>query len=130
MSFPAGIFDLTQTYLHLTDGPDLIGLPVTDDFWQTLPTRTDLGDGRLLSAYHFTESWDAWEMHPAGEEVVILTSGAVDFHLEEPTGERVVELRGNGTIIVPRGVWHTATVHEPSDMIFITRGQGTQMRPR
>lgn len=122
--------DLTATYLHLTDGPDVIELPVTESFWQDLVIRTDLGDGRLVSAYHFTENWDSWEVHPAGEEVVCLLSGATDLHLEESVGERVVELRGSGAVIVPRGVWHTATVHEPSHMLFITRGAGTEIRPR
>ncbi|MFN3231593.1 MAG: cupin domain-containing protein [Alphaproteobacteria bacterium] len=123
------VLDLKETYLHLTDGPEVIELPVTDTFWQELPTRDDLGGGRLVSAYVFTEDWGSWEMHPAGEEVVCMLSGAADMHLEEPAGVRVVELRGSGAVIVPRGVWHTAKVHEPSHMLFITRGEGTEIRP-
>jgi hypothetical protein len=26
-------------------------------------------------------------------------------------------------------VWHRAIIHEPGDMLFITRGEGTQHRP-
>ncbi|MDA0338577.1 MAG: cupin domain-containing protein [Proteobacteria bacterium] len=130
MTAADGVLDLTKTYLHLSDGPDVVELPVTDDFWETIATRDDLGDGRLISAYRFTESWDSWEVHPAGEEIVCLLNGAADMHLEEPGGERVVELRGRGSLIVPRGIWHTTTIHEPSDMIFITRGAGTVHRPR
>ena len=130
MTAADSVLDLTKTYLHLTDGPDVIELPVTDDFWETIGTRDDLGDGRLISAYRFTESWDSWEVHSAGEEVVCLLNGAADMHLEESGDERVIELRGSGAVIVPRGVWHTATVHEPSDMLFITRGAGTEIRPR
>lgn len=128
MSSDDAVIDLKSTYLHLNDGPEVIELPVTETFWQELPTRTDLGDGRLVSAYVFTEDWDSWEMHPAGEEVVCMLSGAADMHLEEADGVRIVELRGSGAVIVPRGTWHTAKVHEPSHMLFITRGQGTKIR--
>ena len=60
-------------------------------------------------------SWKHWEMHPAGDEVVVLLSGAMDFTLEiHGTGgsssvkHHIVELRGRGTLVVPQGVWHTA----------------------
>jgi oxalate decarboxylase/phosphoglucose isomerase-like protein (cupin superfamily) len=68
-------------------------------------------------------------VHPAGDELVILLSGAVDLVLEESDGERVVPLRSGETCIVPQGVWHTARVNEPSEAIHITRGAGTEMRP-
>ena len=41
-----------------------------------------------------------------------------------------VTLRAGTTCIVPKGVWHTATVHEPSEALHITRGAGTRHRPR
>jgi oxalate decarboxylase/phosphoglucose isomerase-like protein (cupin superfamily) len=69
-------------------------------------------------------------MHPAGDEVVCLLTGAVDVVLDEPDGERVVELRAGQTCIVPRGVWHRAIVQEPGDTLHITRGEGTEHRPR
>jgi oxalate decarboxylase/phosphoglucose isomerase-like protein (cupin superfamily) len=69
-------------------------------------------------------------MHPAGDEVVCLLSGAIDVVLEEQHGERVVGLEPGSTCIVPRGVWHRAIVHEPGDTLHITRGEGTQHRPR
>ena len=45
--------------------------------------------------------------------------------------EKTVELREPGAfVVVPRGTWHTATVHAPSAGLFITAGEGTQHRPR
>jgi hypothetical protein len=32
-------------------------------------------EGRLVSMHRFTESWDSWEMHPEGDEVVLCISG-------------------------------------------------------
>lgn len=122
-------FDPTETYVHLEDGPRAVLLEVGDDFWEKIGERTDLGDGRLVCAFHFDESWKTMEMHPAGDELVYLLSGSVDLVLFEEGGERVIPLRDRGGCVVPRGVWHTARVHTPSDALHVTRGAGTQHRP-
>ncbi len=122
-------FDLRHTYIHLQDGPDTPTLEGGDAFWRTIASRTDIHGGRLVCVFDFDEDWSSWEVHPEGDEVVFLLSGSVDLVLEEPKGERVVELRGRSACIVPRGVWHTARVHEPSQALHITRGAGTQHRP-
>lgn len=131
MSHPAGAFDIKDTFLHLADGPGVVALEVGEDFWQQLTSRTDLGDGRLVSAYRFEESWSSWERHPAGEEIVVLMSGSMDFVLETASGaqDTIVPLRERGAVVVPRNVWHTARVNEPSEVLFITRGAGTEHRP-
>jgi mannose-6-phosphate isomerase-like protein (cupin superfamily) len=123
-------FDLTTTYVQLDDGPVATAVDVDDEFWETIDTRPELHGGRLVGAFHNPEDWGVWEMHPAGDEVVYLLSGAIDVVLEEEHGERIVELEPGSTCIVPRGVWHTANVHDPGDTLHITRGEGTQHRPR
>jgi len=122
-------FDLATTYVHLDDGPAARPVPVDDDFWQTIEQRRDLRGGRLVIVSHNAAHWPAWEMHPAGEEIVYLLSGAIDLVLEEPGGDRLITLRPGQTCIVPRGVWHRAIVHTPGDTLHITRGAGTQHRP-
>ena len=69
------------------------------------------------------------QMIPEASTLCLLT-GAVDVVLDEADGERVVELTAGQTCIVPRGVWHRAIVREPGDTLHITRGAGTQHRPR
>jgi len=123
-------FDLATTYVQLDDGPQAFAVEVDDEFWQTIARRPDLRGGRLVGTYHNAQDWDIWEMHPAGDEVVCLLSGAIDVVLDELDGERVVELEAGRTCIVPRGVWHRAIVREPGDTLHITRGEGTQHRPR
>ena len=125
-----GTFDLADTYVQLDDGPAAVAVQVDDDFWQKIESRPQLHRGRLVGAFHNAADWDVWEMHPAGDEVVCLLSGAIDVVLEEEDGERVIELRRGATCIVPRGVCHTAIVHTPGDTMHITRGAGTQHRPR
>jgi len=69
------------------------------------------------------------ECHPAGDEIVYLVSGSIDLILETESGERTVELRGRAACRVPRGLWHRAGVHAPSEVLHITRGAGTRHRP-
>ena len=75
-------------------------------------------------------TWDSWERHPAGEELVLLVSGRVDLVQEIDREQRVVPLRAGQAVINPRGVWHTVDVHEPGDALFVTPGRGTENRPR
>lgn len=128
---PIAAFDLERTYVHLSDGPDAKRVEVTPDFWQTIGTNPALRGGRLVTASRFTADWQHWEMHPAGEELVVLTSGAIDLVLEGAKGAHTtLALRGRGAVLIPRGTWHWARVREPSEMWFVTYGEGTQHRGR
>ena len=122
-------FDLATTYLSLADGPEAKRIEVGPDFWETIDARTDLG-ARLVGIFPYDADWTSWEVHPDGDEIVVLLSGAVDLVLDEPGGHRIVELRDRGAAVVPRGVWHTANVFGPSEALHITRGAGTTHRPR
>jgi mannose-6-phosphate isomerase-like protein (cupin superfamily) len=122
-------FDPLETFVHLPDGPTATLLPVTPDFWEQLEARSDLGGGRLVSAYRFAADWTSWERHPAGDEIVVQLSGAIDFVVDDGRRERTVPLRGRAALVVPRGLWHTARGLEPSEAIFVTRGEGTEHRP-
>jgi mannose-6-phosphate isomerase-like protein (cupin superfamily) len=116
-------FDLINTYVHLKDGAEAVPVAVGDDFWATIDKRTELHSGRLVTLFHIqsTDEWVHWEMHPAGDEIVCLLSGAIDLILQEGERERSLELRSRAAGIIPRGVWHRAIVHTPSDVLFITR---------
>jgi len=122
-------FDLERTYVHLSDGPAARRIEVTPDFWQTIDAKPELSGGRLVTASRFVEDWTHWEMHPAGEELVVLIAGALELVLEDERGARsALPLRGRGAVLIPRGTWHWARVHEPSEMWFVTYGAGTQHR--
>ena len=121
-------FDLDETYLVL-DYPSATEVAGGPQFWETVHERTDLGTGYLMMVGSMDKTWDSWEMHPAGEEIVYLLSGSVDFVLDLPGGNQTVELRGRAGCTVPRGTWHRAIVHEPGDMLFVTPGAGTKHRP-
>jgi hypothetical protein len=65
--------------------------PFTGMEWYADYARRHKGDGvegRLVSMYRFTESWDSWEMHPSGDEVVLCLSGRMVLHQELADGSR------------------------------------------
>ena len=127
-------FRFPQTFVHLGGGDTAEPLEVTPSFWEDIAAGrgrfAELGPGRLVSWCDFDGDWPNWEMHPRGEELVCLVSGAMEFVLEQESGTRSVELAQPGAfLIVPRGVWHTARVSVPSSVLFVTAGDGTQHRP-
>ncbi|MFK8048801.1 MAG: hypothetical protein AB8B81_10230 [Halioglobus sp.] len=88
-------------------------------------------EGRLVSMHTFTESWDTWEMHPHGSEVVLCTVGLITLHQEAADGAvAAVTLEAGQYAINPPGVWHTADVSDAATVVFITAGLGTEIRPR
>ena len=94
----------------------------------------DYGDfrGHALVAWHeFTSDWASWECHPAGDELVLLLSGAATMVVRDGGKDRELSLTETGDYcIVPAGLWHTARVRESAIMLFITPGAGTVNRER
>lgn len=93
--------------------------------------ESDGAEGRLINMHTFTSSWDMWEMHPEGSEVVLCIEGAITLHQEGADRAVTKTTLGPGeyAINLP-GVWHTADVEAKASVVFITAGLGTQHRPR
>lgn len=130
----AEAFDLSQVFIHLGGGSTATPLP--DFTWSpeylagyNERFAQDGAEGRLVCVVAQDTTWDTWERHPAGHEVVVLLSGRVDLVQEIDGDEHVVELRPGQAVINPPGVWHTARVHEPGVGLFITPGRGTEVKP-
>lgn len=120
-------FDLEDTYLSLDGQGGLVRHPV-EGFWESVDSNPALL-ATLVAAFVSTEDWPHWEMHPEGDEVLVLIDGAMTMIFEEPAGERRVEMTPGATCIVPRGVWHRALVPQTSKFLGITYGPGTTHRP-
>lgn len=121
--------------VHLGQGARAVSEPqFTDlDWYEQYEARhLDDGDeGRLVSLFRFEESWDSWEMHPHGEEMVCVMQGHLILHQELTDGSRhSFELGPGDYAINPRGAWHTADASAPVVALFITPGRGTTHRAR
>jgi hypothetical protein len=127
--------DLRTHPVHLGLGatavpqPASAGMPWYEAYAQR--TAHDGAEGRLVSLYDFTESWDSWEMHPAGDELVVCLSGEITLIQEQVDGtQRSLTLQPFEYAVNGPGVWHTADVAGAASALFITAGEGTQHRPR
>ena len=110
----SGAAKLAENWIHLGLGATAEPLtPFTDLSWYEdygAKTASDGAEGRLVAMHSFTESWDVWEMHPVGAEVVICTAGSIELIQETPDGEKRIPLSEGEYAINAPGVWHTADV--------------------
>ncbi len=124
--------DLDQNFVVIDDNLAADVLPVGDNFYAELGERYGSFAGHMLvSCHHFSRDWPTWEMHPSGDEIVVLTSGRaiMVFAAPDSAGDQEIELREPGQfVVVPKGTWHTAKVNNTASMIFMTPGEGTENR--
>ena len=126
---------LADHFVHLGLGATAVPQPPFDgiEWYEAYGERhqADGREGRLVSLHAFEDDWPSWEMHPAGDELVICTDGEMILHQEFPDGRRdKITLVAGEYAINPAGVWHVADVAEKATAIFITAGEGTEHRPR
>jgi mannose-6-phosphate isomerase-like protein (cupin superfamily) len=131
-------FDLVNNYLHLGDGGEAFRVAITPAFWPALMSgdyreegvrRIAEDGGWLAASYQVQQDMKHWEMHPAGDEILFMLSGEIDVVLDEPGGERVVNVKAGTACVVPRGIWHRQVVKSPGQQFALTYGKGTQHRP-
>ena len=123
--------NLASTYVRLRGDATAETLPVDDLFWSRLMSGElgTLHNEYLVSCHTFESDWPMWEMHPNGDEMVCLLSGAATVVLEHVAGHESVILAATGSYaFVPKGIWHTAKTQIRTQMLFITAGEGTEHR--
>jgi len=130
-----GARSLERFPLHLGRGASAVPQPeFTGVEWYAAYAARHAGDGaegRLVAMHRFSGNWTSWEMHPAGDEVVVCIDGEITLFQEFPDGRTAdVTLRPGEYAINPPGVWHTADVAGEAVALFVTAGMGTQNRPR
>lgn len=125
------VADIVGTYLHFGSGGCVNPIAVSESFWSELAVGKypELDQGRLMSAFTFSEPWSVWERHPAGDELVMLLSGTVTLVVEGDQECEVLMSTPGAYILVPRNVWHTARTAVPTTLLFFTPGAGTEHRP-
>jgi mannose-6-phosphate isomerase-like protein (cupin superfamily) len=130
---------LSETYAFLEDGGAAPLIATAGGFWKDLMSgnpvspdaiRVARGDGWLVAVYRIAEDNAAWEMHPAGDELLAMLTGEMDVILELANGETVVTLRAGSACVVPKGTWHRQVVRQAGEYIGATYGKGTQHRAR
>ena len=87
-------------------------------------------DGFTVGAPMLTENAPhAGEVHPDGDELLFMVSGAISVRLELPEGDRTVEVAAGEALVVPKGIWHLVTLRAPGTLVHITPGPRGDHRP-
>jgi mannose-6-phosphate isomerase-like protein (cupin superfamily) len=121
-------FDLESTYLALDGAGAVTALPVGPDFWRTIEDNP-AARGALVTVSAAEGDWTQWEMHPAGDEVLVLLEGELQMVFQRAGGEESFDLAPGATLIVPKGTWHRARRQKGVRMLFMTWGAGTTHKP-
>jgi mannose-6-phosphate isomerase-like protein (cupin superfamily) len=88
-------------------------------------------DGFTIGAPELTgEAPHDGEMHPDGDELLYVISGAMTVRLELADDNRLVDLGAGDALVVPMGVWHQITMREPGRLLHITPGPNGDARLR
>ena len=125
-----GPLDLRRSYVSITDGGSATAVEVTPDFWPELISGQRTIGTWLMGVNHRVTAPLVWDLHPDGECVVCLLSGAVDIVVLDGDREHVIKLLAPGAgCVVPRGTWHRQIIREEADVMFLTAGRDTRQRP-
>lgn len=125
-------FDPTRTYLHL-DGGRAETMDVDERFWAELASGKRPLPGWLVAMFEWAPADSATgghsEIHPNGDEVHVCVSGEMSAILEHDGGDEVTDFSAGQACVIPRGVWHRLVAREPSRVLSLTFGTGTEHRP-
>jgi mannose-6-phosphate isomerase-like protein (cupin superfamily) len=89
-----------------------------------------LPEGHLLGVFPIATSddlhSDIWEMHPAGDEVLIMLTGELGVEYSDGSRRGTSSLQPSHGIVMPKGVWHRLVLREPGLLLALSPPQGTQ----
>ena len=128
MSTSVGPHTIGRVGLIIAPDASVVAREYSDTFYEELDRDFDGFRGHwLVQKFEFSSDWPTWEIHPHGDEIVMLLSGAATFVLRQPDGsDQSVHVDQPGmTVVVPRNTWHTARTDAECAMLFITPGEGT-----
>jgi mannose-6-phosphate isomerase-like protein (cupin superfamily) len=122
-------FSLQGVHVHLKDLGMASLMEVGPDFWATLAQRPESQAGRLVGSYRFERDLPHWEMHPAGDELLVALDGSFELILQSEPRDQVIPLEKGQAYLVPFGAWHRIRVLAPGEILFVTPQKGSQSRP-
>jgi mannose-6-phosphate isomerase-like protein (cupin superfamily) len=123
--------DLASTFVVLQPDQRAALIDNSPGVFEELDRRFSGFKGHVLIAtFAFEADWTTWERHPAGDELVCLLSGSATLVLDRDGARETIELQKTGEyVLVPKGAWHTARTNVPTNMLFVTPGEGTENKP-
>ena len=131
----AGGFQIAVDFVHLdtAGGASVLpGFEWSPEYLEAYAERfaADDGRGRTVGLLTADATWTVWEMHPAGDELLVALAGSFELVQETSDGDVRISLASGEAALNPAGVWNTLDVIEPGRVLFIAPGMGTEHRSR
>lgn len=99
------------------------------EFFTKAGKDLDMTQGRALSLHEVNAPqnvhYPTWEMHPPGDELLIVASGALSVEFRNGGTIRTAHSSPRSAFVVPAGSWHRLMVNEPSVLLAITPPHNT-----
>ena len=90
-----------------------------------------LPEGHLLGVFQIASPddlhSDIWEMHPAGDEVLLMLTGALGVEYSDGFCRGTSALESGRGVVMPKGVWHRLLLREPGLLMVLSPSQGTKL---
>ena len=90
-----------------------------------------LPGGQVLGVFQISTSSDlhsdVWEMHPAGDEVLLMLTGRLEVEYSDQSRHGASSLESGHGIVMPRGIWHRLVLREPGVLLALSAPQGTRL---
>ncbi len=124
----ATIFD-PLAHLLLLEGSGASLLPRDTEAWR----RVNRGDGRVFGVKQAVDPAelhpDQWEMHPHGDELLLLIDGVIDLITSDGRNEQRQLLQKGQAVLMRQGTWHRLLLLAPSTLAFLSPVRGTRRHP-
>jgi mannose-6-phosphate isomerase-like protein (cupin superfamily) len=124
--------DLARTFVRLSNDGNIDAIPLTTAFWRGKGAAAS-GD-RFVGIVDFSSSEDlhssSQEVHPDGDELVVVLAGAIHVMVDDGSSETAIALDVGQAAVVPRGMWHRLVMREPGRLLFINIRTSMRSRAR
>ena len=122
-------FSLTRAFVRLRSDGAMDVEALTTSFWSG-----DHEGDRVVAVFEFASSddlhSDELEVHPDGDELIVVLAGAIDLISESNGDDVVVGLDAGQAAVVRRGAWHRLSMRSPGRLLSINVRSGMQSRNR
>ena len=119
-------FPLSGTAIHIP--PDLNASVFRGEHLKA--RLQQLPNGLLLGAFQIARDVDAhshiWEMHPVGDEILVMVTGALEVEYADESHHGTCSLGTGEAMVMPRGFWHRLALREPGLLLTLTPLEGTR----
>lgn len=90
-----------------------------------------LPEGHLLGLFQIASPddlhSDIWEMHLAGDEVLLMLTGELGLEYCDGSCHGTSALESGRGVVMPKGVWHRLLLRQPGLLMVLSPSQGTRL---